>query len=102
MPTPAEPAVLVEHQGAVAWITLNRPQAMNAINDDLRAQLPVALQAADADPAVRVIVIRGAGERAFCAGADVKAFADAPSPAKFRQQRLQGHWIEAFDETKKP
>ena len=96
------PAVLTERTGAVAWITLNRPQAMNSINDEIRTQLPVALRAADADPAVRVIVIRGAGERAFCAGADIKGFADAPSPARFRQARLRGHWIEAFDDAKKP
>jgi enoyl-CoA hydratase len=95
-------AVLVEHQGAVAWITLNRPQAMNALNDELRAQLPAALRAADADPSIRVIVIRGAGERAFCAGADIKEFADAPSPAQSRRARLAGHWVDAFDNTRKP
>lgn len=97
-----EPAVLVEYKDAVAWLTLNRPQVMNAINQELRAQLPVALRAADADPAVRVIVIRGAGERAFCAGADIKEFADAPSPAQFHQARRQGHWVDAFDAAKKP
>jgi enoyl-CoA hydratase/carnithine racemase len=97
-----EPAVLVEHKAAVAWITLNRPKAMNAINDDLRAQLPAALRAADADPSVRVIAIRGAGERAFCAGADIKEFADAPSPAQSRIARRLGHWVDAFDEAKKP
>lgn len=98
----SEPAVILETRDAVAWVTLNRPQAMNAINDDLRAQLPAALRTADADPAVRVIVISGAGERAFCAGADIKGFTEAPSPAQYRQQRLQGHWTEAFDNAKKP
>jgi enoyl-CoA hydratase/carnithine racemase len=103
MPNQPEPMVLVEHQNAVAWITLNRPQAMNAINDELRAQLPDALRAADADPQIRVIVVRGAGERAFCAGADIKEFADAPTPAQFHQSRRQGrHWCDAFDEAKKP
>lgn len=102
MPDHTEPAVLVAHQGAVAWIMLNRPQAMNSINDDVRRQLPVAIRAADADPSVRVLVIHGAGERAFCAGADIKGFTEAPTPAKFRQSRLQGHWIEAFDAAKKP
>ena len=96
------PAVLAERQGAIAWITLNRPQAMNAINDEMRAQLPKALRAADADPEVRVMVIQGAGERAFCAGADVTGFAAAPSPAAFRRTRLKGHWIDAFDDAKKP
>src|SRR3954465_343811 len=98
----AEAVVLSESSGAVAWITLNRPQAMNSINDEMRTQLVAALRAADTDPAVRVIVIKGAGERAFCAGADIKGFTEAPTPAKFRQARLQEHWINAFDETRKP
>src|SRR6185436_8306520 len=102
MAVQAEPAVLSERNGAVAWITLNRPQAMNSINEEVRTQLPAALRAADADPVVRVIVVNGAGERAFCAGADIKGFIEAPTPAKFRQARLQGHWIDAFDATKKP
>jgi enoyl-CoA hydratase len=96
------PAVLSERKGAVAWVTLNRAQAMNAINDEVRAQLPAAVRVADTDPAVRVIVIQGAGERAFCAGADVKGFAAPQSPAKSRQARLRGHWIDAFDDARKP
>lgn len=95
-------AVITECSDGIAWLTLNRPHAMNAINDEMRMQLPATLRAADADSTVRVIVIKGAGDRAFCAGADIKDFARAPSPAKFRQSRLQGHWIEAFDEAKKP
>jgi len=102
MVDPTAAAVLTARSGAVAWITLNRPQAMNSINEEVRTQLPAALRAADADPAVHVIVINGAGERAFCAGADIKGFIEAPTPAKFRQARLQGHWIDAFDATKKP
>src|SRR5258705_2125118 len=102
MSDPTAAAVLTERNGAVAWITLNRPQAMNSINDEVRTQLPAALRAADADSAVRVIVVKGAGERAFCAGADIKGFTEAPTPAKFRQSRLQGHWIDTFDATKKP
>jgi len=98
----AEAAVLSETSASVAWITLNRPHAMNAINDDVRSQLPAALRAADADAEVRVIVIKGAGERAFCAGADIKGFTEAPTPAKYRANRLQGAWVDAIDETKKP
>lgn len=98
----AQPAVLSERDGAVAWITLNRPQAMNSINDELRTQLGAALRAADADSEARVIVIRGAGERAFCAGADIKGFAEPPTPAQYRSARLQGHWIDVLEETKKP
>jgi enoyl-CoA hydratase/carnithine racemase len=97
-----QPAVLSERSGAIAWITLNRPQAMNSINDEVRTQLPAALRAADADAEVRVIVIKGAGERAFCAGADIKGFTEAPTPARYRANRLQGAWVDVLDETKKP
>ncbi len=94
--------VLVETVDRIAWITLNRPDAMNAINTAMRAALPAAIRAADADPAVRVIVLRGAGERAFCAGADIKEFVEVPSPTDYRQQRIHESWIAAFDQARKP
>jgi len=95
-------AVLSETRAAVAWITLNRPDAMNAINEDIRERLPAALLAADADPAVRVIVVQGAGPRAFCAGADIKGFVAVESPPAYRQSRVHHHWIHAFDQVRKP
>jgi enoyl-CoA hydratase len=81
----AQPLVLVEHparrsDGAiaegVALVTLNRPAALNAINGALVAELARALEALDADDGCRCIVIRGSGERAFAAGADVREMAD--------------------------
>lgn len=63
--------VLYEVRGAAAWITLNRPDAMNALSPGLVADLTQATQAAGADAAVRAVVITGRG-RAFCAGADLK------------------------------
>jgi methylglutaconyl-CoA hydratase len=62
----------VEELGAVAWLTLNRPDKRNALNDALIAELKSALRAADANPAVRVVALRGAGKD-FCAGADLVA-----------------------------
>jgi 2-(1,2-epoxy-1,2-dihydrophenyl)acetyl-CoA isomerase len=59
-----------ELHGAVALLTLNRPDVLNAFNTQLRADLLAAAQRAEADPAVRVVVLTGAG-RAFCAGADL-------------------------------
>jgi enoyl-CoA hydratase/carnithine racemase len=94
--------VLLETRGPVAWITLNRPQALNAIDMAMRAALPEAIRAAEADAAVRVLVLRGAGERAFCAGADIKEFAEIPSPTEYRQSRVHDSWIRAFDEARKP
>ena len=65
-------AVLVEHlDDGIAVVRLNRPQALNAINEDMRRALPPALAALDADAAVRAVVIAGAGERAFSAGQDL-------------------------------
>jgi len=65
-------AVLVERlDGGVAVVRLNRPQALNAINEDLRRALPPVLATLNADAAVRALVICGAGERAFSAGQDL-------------------------------
>lgn len=57
--------VLLEVSEGVAWVTLNRSEEMNALNMEVRDALPKALRAAEADDAARVIVLRGAGERAF-------------------------------------
>jgi enoyl-CoA hydratase len=64
--------LLVEKAGPVAVVTLNRPDAMNALSRALRAALWEALQELDADDAVRALVLTGAGERAFTAGLDLK------------------------------
>jgi enoyl-CoA hydratase/carnithine racemase len=71
--------LLLEIRDGVATLTLNRPEARNALNAAMVGELDTALQALDRDPAVRVVVLQGAGERAFCAGADLKGqFRDAP------------------------
>jgi enoyl-CoA hydratase/carnithine racemase len=62
--------VLAERRGAVALLTLNRPDRLNAWSDDLEQQYFALLQEADADPEVRAIVVTGAG-RGFCAGRDM-------------------------------
>ncbi len=73
----------------VARITLNRPEALNAINLDMRDELWTYLQAVQLDPDVRVLVIRGAGPRAFSAGADISEFGSAPSLHQSREARRQ-------------
>lgn len=64
--------VLVAREGAVAVVTLNRPEAMNALSAALRAELAAVFRALAADDAVRAVVLTGAGSRAFCAGLDLK------------------------------
>ena len=64
--------VLVERTGPVATVTMTRPEALNAFNGALRRDVAAAVTALNADDEVRALVIRGAGERAFSAGIDVK------------------------------
>jgi enoyl-CoA hydratase len=75
MSAPAhEPAVLVERDGPVATVTMNRPRRLNALSDELMRGLVEEITAADADRDVRCIVLTGS-ERAFAAGADIKQMA---------------------------
>lgn len=69
------PKVLYEKDGRIARITLNRPEVMNAIDDDLPTELEAAVTRADADPGVHVIVLSGKGD-AFCAGYDLAYYAE--------------------------
>ena len=69
---PEAPAVRVERRASVVWLTIDRPQSRNALNPAALAELRTALAHAQAAADVRAIVLTGAGERAFCAGADLK------------------------------
>ncbi len=68
--------VLTERRGRVGIITINRPEALNAVNQAVREGLSAAAAAFDADETIGCIVITGAGEKAFIAGADIKEMAD--------------------------
>ena len=63
--------LLIERRGAVALLTLNRPESLNAIDAPLREQLTIALRGIAGDAAVQALVLTGAGQRAFCAGQDL-------------------------------
>ena len=73
-------------RGPVAVVTLDRPRALNAYNVAMRDDLHAVLGAADEDPDVRVLVLRGRG-RAFCVGGDLSEFGTAPSPLAARAVR---------------
>ena len=66
------PLHLLTVENHVAVVTLNRPEAMNSLNTQLRAELTALFPALDTRDDVRVIVITGAGDKAFCSGADLK------------------------------
>ncbi len=77
--SPADATVLYEARGAVALITLNRPQALNSFTRQMHHDLWAALDRAEADRNIRAAVITGAG-RGFCAGADLAEFDFTPGP----------------------
>ncbi|MEV5848599.1 crotonase/enoyl-CoA hydratase family protein [Streptomyces sp. NPDC051985] len=92
------PAARYETRDGVGVITLNRPEALNAVNSALSSAVGEALEQAAADPAVRVVVITGTG-RAFCAGADLKELAqrrpvDAPGHPEWGFAGIVRHWID--------
>ena len=68
--------VLVERRGSIATITLNRPAQMNALSHALRQEFAKTLEALESDPDIRVLILTGAGNRAFCAGLDLKELAE--------------------------
>jgi enoyl-CoA hydratase/carnithine racemase len=81
--------LIYEKQERIAYITLNRPEALNAYNLQMRDDLYEILRALKDDDEVRVAILRGAGEKAFCAGADLSEFLTAPSPTVARQARFE-------------
>lgn len=81
--------VLFEKRGLIGYITLNRPEALNVYNVKMRDELYEVLSAIRDDPDLNVVVLRGAGDRAFCAGADLSEFLTAPPPASSRQVRWE-------------
>ena len=70
--SPTDAAVLRRVDDGVAWITLNRPEAGNALTAAMRDQVVVWLEEASADLGVRVVVLTGSGEKGFCTGADLR------------------------------
>ncbi|CAH3121125.1 unnamed protein product [Porites lobata] len=73
----ADAEVLLEVKNKVGVITLNRPKALNALNLNMIRQIYPVLKKWDADPAVSLVLIKGTGDRAFCAGGDVREVAEA-------------------------
>ncbi|ASR03226.1 crotonase/enoyl-CoA hydratase family protein [Gordonia rubripertincta] len=90
--TPESPA-LIERRGHVMLITMNRPEARNAVNAEMCIVVGDALAEADKDPDVRAVVLTGAGDKAFCAGADLKAITrgEAVIPPGREQWGLAGY-----------
>ena len=83
--------LLFAREGDVAVITLNRPERMNAISNQMRYELPEAIDEANRDEDIGAIVLTGAG-KAFCAGADVSRFEKRDKPEDIPSPRFE--WVE--------
>jgi enoyl-CoA hydratase len=92
--------ILVEQRGAVTLITLNRPQALNALNGQVLKDLIDAFAKYDADPSQGCAVLTGS-EKAFAAGADIKEMADKPA-ADFFLEDFFAEWTSKVTATRKP
>lgn len=81
--------IIYEKKDAIAYITLNRPKVLNVYNIKMRDELYQILGAIKDDPDVSVVILKGEGDKAFCAGADLTEFLTAPSPIIARQVRWE-------------
>lgn len=95
-----EPLVKVTVQGRVGILTLNRPKALNALNNELITELADAMRAFDADDAIGAMVLTGS-EKAFAAGADISAMQGWSYMDVYKQDYLGGDW-ESLKRIRKP
>ena len=98
-----EETVLLEVADGIATVTLNRPQAMNALSRALRARLAEVMRAVDQDEAVRAVILTGAGERAFTAGLDLKELgSQAGALGAANASSAEENPVKAIEQCRKP
>lgn len=93
--------IMVEARDAVTLVTLDRPEALNALNSKVLAELIEAFRAYDGDPGQRCLVLTGSGEKAFAAGADIKEMADKAASDFYLEDFFSG-WQTGVVATRKP
>ena len=100
----SEESILVSRDGAIATVVLNRPDKLNALNKAMWSRLGSAMQELDSDASLRCIVLRGAGDRAFAAGADISEFHAERANSKQAQAYSEGGigWLRAIAECRHP
>ena len=94
--------LIFEKRGKIAGVTLNRPEVLNIHDMAMRDDLFEVLSAIREDNEVRVVLFKGAGERAFCAGADLKEFLTAPPPTAAREVRFDTDLWNLFTQMPQP
>jgi len=96
-----ETMIYEKHDG-IAHISLNRPHVLNVYNMQMRDELSQILSAIKDDPDILVVILKGEGEQAFCAGADLSEFLTAPSPVIARQVRFERDVWRLFGDIPQP
>lgn len=102
---PQGPELKVEDDGHVRILTINRPHRMNSLTPALMRELAHVFNEAGIDPNVRAVVLTGTGDRAFCAGLDLKLKVDqdkAGQPARYFMNEVERFFLEVIQETYKP
>ena len=94
--------LLLELHEKVAVVTLNRPEVGNAFNEAIRLGLPAMLEQLDQDDACAAILLTGAGERGFCAGADIKEGRTVGTSVQERRRLQNNAWIDRVARISKP
>jgi len=92
--------VLLERKDGVAVLTLNRPDVLNSVNMEMRSEIAGILDALEVDPAVRLLIVTGAG-RAFCSGADIRETVQNPDMANVINKKMVS-MARLFYEFEKP
>jgi 1,4-dihydroxy-2-naphthoyl-CoA synthase len=91
------PEIISRRDGAVATLLFSNPSKLNAMSRDMWVQLAQGIEAADADPSVKVIVLRGEGERSFVSGADISQFGEmrnrSDTQAEYERAVTEGHYL---------
>lgn len=81
--------IIYEKKGNIAWITLNRPEVLNAQNDQMREEFVNALEIIGKDDEVHAVIITGSGDKAFSAGADISEF-----PVRYPNDWVRDTWVQ--------
>ncbi|MCZ6775700.1 MAG: enoyl-CoA hydratase-related protein [Ignavibacteria bacterium] len=89
-------------QDSVLTIAMNRPEVFNALNEQMKKELNTAFKEADKDPAVRCVVLRGTGEKAFCSGQDLKEHAGSKRSLKESLEKSYNPLIRKMRTIEKP
>lgn len=98
------PKMLMEKDGPLGWITFNQPEKRNAVSQEMWAMIPDMVRELEEDDDIRVIILRGAGEQAFVAGADISQFQDRRRNMddELEYRRISGRGSQALASVQKP